>query len=65
MSNMDADDYEEDMMMDEDELIAPSSTTEEIFEEDSGRFSGPRVPNVKVVDKNFFNDFPDLFDDDL
>lgn len=42
------------MMMDEDELIAPSPTAEDIFEED-GRFAGPRVPNVKVVDKNFFN----------
>lgn|SRR5690348_1619195 len=49
-----ADDYEDDMMMDEDELIAPSPTAEDIFEED-GRFAGPRVPNVKVVDKNFFN----------
>ncbi|KAG9062649.1 hypothetical protein KI688_004953 [Linnemannia hyalina] len=51
---MDADDFEDDMMMDEDELIAPSPTAEDIFEED-GRFAGPRVPNVKVVDKNFFN----------
>ncbi|KAG0378875.1 hypothetical protein BGX24_002539 [Mortierella sp. AD032] len=64
MSNMDADDFEDDMMMDEDDLIAPSPTGDELFEED-GRFAGPRVPNVKVVDKTFFNDFPDLFDDDL
>jgi hypothetical protein len=41
-------------MMDEDELIAPSPTAEDIFEED-GRFAGPRIPNIKVVDKNFFN----------
>ncbi|KAF9933643.1 hypothetical protein FBU30_004886 [Linnemannia zychae] len=59
-----ADDFEDDMMMEEDELIAPSPTADELFEED-GRFAGPRVPNIKVVDKNFFNDFPDLFDDDL
>jgi hypothetical protein len=50
------DDYDEDMMLDEDELITPSPTGEEIFDDTLGRFMAQRgAPNVKIVDKNFFN----------
>ncbi|KAF9366506.1 hypothetical protein BGX34_001944 [Mortierella sp. NVP85] len=61
------DDFDDDMIIDEDEFAAPSPTGEEIFDEGvpGPRFPTTRQPNVKVVDKNFFNDFPDLFDDDL
>ncbi|KAG0350854.1 hypothetical protein BGZ54_003613 [Gamsiella multidivaricata] len=52
---MDIDDYEEDMMLDEDEFIAPSPTGEEPYEEGASRFANTRQQNVKVVDKNFFN----------
>lgn len=66
---MDIDDFEDDMMLDEDEFIAPSPTGEEPFDEGlppGGRFgANTRQANVKIVDKSFFNDFPDLFDDDL
>ncbi|KAG0211742.1 hypothetical protein BGX28_007504 [Mortierella sp. GBA30] len=65
---MDIDDYEEDMILDEDDIIAPSPTGEEHFEEAArfgGGSAGGRTPTVKIVDRNFFNDFPDLFDDDL
>ncbi|KAF9192753.1 hypothetical protein BGZ51_004921 [Haplosporangium sp. Z 767] len=61
---MDIDDFEDEMILDEEDLIAPSLTGEELMEEGT-RFAGGRTPNVRVVDKNFFNDFPDLFDDDL
>ncbi|KAF9288787.1 hypothetical protein BGZ68_010612 [Mortierella alpina] len=67
---MEIDDFEEDMILDEDDLIAPSPTGEEHVEEaarfgSGGGGGGGRAPNVRIVDKNFFNDFPDLFDDDL
>lgn len=47
------------MMLDEDEF-APSPTGEEHFDEGlppgSGRFGGnTRQPNIKIVDKTFFN----------
>ncbi|KAF9926932.1 hypothetical protein BGZ67_007874 [Mortierella alpina] len=59
---MEIDDFEEDMILDEDDLIAPSPTGEEQFEE-AARFGGGggggggsgRTPNVRIVDKNFFN----------
>jgi len=43
-------------MLDDDELITPSPTGEEIFDDNMGRFmSGRGVPTVKIIDKNFFN----------
>ncbi|KAF9986900.1 hypothetical protein BGZ65_005774 [Modicella reniformis] len=57
---MDIDYYEDEMLLDEDEFIAPSPTGEEHYEEGiaagGGRFGGnTRQPNVKVIDRNFFN----------
>ena len=45
------------MMLDEDDFVAPSPTGEEPFEDGSGtpRFGNNRPPNIRVVDKNFFN----------
>ncbi|KAF9358510.1 hypothetical protein BGX26_001605 [Mortierella sp. AD094] len=51
---MDIDDYDEDMMLDEDEFAAPSPTGEEAFDE-GGRFGNNRSINIKIIDKNFFN----------
>ncbi|KAF9902994.1 hypothetical protein BX616_001744 [Lobosporangium transversale] len=51
---MDIDDYEEDMMLDEDDFVAPSPTADEYFE-DASRLGNTRAQNVKIVDKNFFN----------
>ncbi|KAG0314548.1 hypothetical protein BGZ99_008062 [Dissophora globulifera] len=54
---MDVDDYDEDMMLDDDDFIAPSPTGEDPFEEGGSapRFGANRQPNVKIVDKTFFN----------
>ncbi|KAF9952350.1 hypothetical protein BGZ72_006352 [Mortierella alpina] len=61
---MEIDDFEEDMILDEDDLIAPSPTGEENFEETArfaggggggGGGAGGRTPNIRIVDKNFFN----------
>ncbi|KAG0266741.1 hypothetical protein BG011_001200 [Mortierella polycephala] len=52
---MDIDDFEDEMILDEEDLITPSLTGEELMEE-GARFAGGRTPNVRVVDKNFFNE---------
>ncbi|KAF9437792.1 hypothetical protein BGZ76_011111 [Entomortierella beljakovae] len=51
---MDIDDFDEEMMLDEDDFAAHSPTGEEAFDE-SGRFGNNRPVNIKIVDKNFFN----------
>ncbi|KAF9166886.1 hypothetical protein DFQ26_006554 [Actinomortierella ambigua] len=51
-------DFHEDMLLDDDN--SPMSLND--FEEHVDPRRGPGL--AKVVDKNFFKDFPDLFDDD-
>ncbi|KAF9410569.1 hypothetical protein BGZ94_001599 [Podila epigama] len=59
---MDVDDYDAIMMDEQEEFISPSPSGEEFFDDKSGL---QRLPPQKIVDKNFFNDFPDIFDEDL
>ncbi|KAF9586142.1 hypothetical protein BGW38_009227 [Lunasporangiospora selenospora] len=62
---MDIDDYEGMVIDENDEFITPSPGMEDfVFDEKTGH---PRLASTvshKIVDKDFFNDFPDLFDDD-
>ncbi|KAF9216664.1 hypothetical protein BGZ93_003402 [Podila epicladia] len=59
---MDVDDYDAIMMEENEDFISPSPSGEDFFDEKSG---GQRLAPQRIVDKNFFNDFPDLFDEDL
>ncbi|KAG0034743.1 hypothetical protein BGZ81_003441 [Podila clonocystis] len=58
----DIDDYDAIMMEENEDFISPSPSGEDFFDEKSG---GQRLAPQRIVDKNFFNDFPDLFDEDL
>ncbi|KAG0348839.1 hypothetical protein BG004_003986 [Podila humilis] len=58
---MDVDDY--DSVMDEhDDFITPSPSGEDYYDDKTGV---QRLPPQRIVDKSFFNDFPDIFDEDL